>query len=100
MHAMGVDGMFETWSPETQEQVLSEWNDWEEPGKKNTWYYSELHSEAKGELRRDSCIDVYLHVEKRMELAAFQSMDSVPKHKQCFNFMIRFVKNFRSIRVN
>ena len=64
--ALVVDDMFESWSPETQEQALSEWNDWEEPGKKNTWYYSELQSEAKGELRRDSCIGVYLHAEKRI----------------------------------
>ena len=38
--ALVVDDMFESWSPETQEQALSEWNDWEEPGKKNKWYYS------------------------------------------------------------
>ena len=29
--ALAVDDMFESWSPETQEQVLAEWNDWEEP---------------------------------------------------------------------
>jgi len=32
--ALAVDDMFESWSPETQEQVLAEWNDWQnEPGK-------------------------------------------------------------------
>ena len=27
--ALAVDDMFESWSPETQEQVLAEWNDWQ-----------------------------------------------------------------------
>ena len=31
--ALAVDDMFESWSPEIQEQVLVEWNDWQEPGK-------------------------------------------------------------------
>ena len=31
--ALAVDDMFESWSPEIQEQVLAEWNDWEEPTK-------------------------------------------------------------------
>ena len=31
--ALAVDDMFESWSPEIQEQVLAEWNDWEEPNK-------------------------------------------------------------------
>ena len=31
--ALAVDDMFESWSPETQEQVLVEWNDWEEPAR-------------------------------------------------------------------
>ena len=31
--ALAVDDMLESWSPETQEQVLSEWNNWQEPGK-------------------------------------------------------------------
>jgi hypothetical protein len=26
--AVAADEMFESWSPETQEQILSEWNDW------------------------------------------------------------------------
>ena len=30
---LAVDDMFESWSPEIQEQVLAEWNDWEEPTK-------------------------------------------------------------------
>ena len=30
--ALAVD-MFESWSPEIQEQVLAEWNDWKEPTK-------------------------------------------------------------------
>ena len=29
--ALAVDDMFESWSPEIQDQVLAEWNDWEEP---------------------------------------------------------------------
>ena len=31
--ALAVDDMFESWSPEIQERVLAEWNDWEEPTK-------------------------------------------------------------------
>ena len=31
--ALAVDDMFESWSPEIQDQVLAEWNDWEEPTK-------------------------------------------------------------------
>ena len=31
--ALAVDDMFESWLPETQEQVLVEWNDWQEPDK-------------------------------------------------------------------
>ena len=27
--ALAVDDMFESWSPETQEQVLANWNDWQ-----------------------------------------------------------------------
>ena len=27
--ALAVDEMFESWSPEIQEQVLAEWNDWQ-----------------------------------------------------------------------
>ncbi len=27
--ALAVDDMFESWSPETQEQVLAEWDDWQ-----------------------------------------------------------------------
>ena len=27
--ALAVEDMFESWSPETQEQVLAEWNDWQ-----------------------------------------------------------------------
>ena len=27
--ALAVDDMFESWSPETQGQVLAEWNDWQ-----------------------------------------------------------------------
>ena len=27
--ALAVDDIFESWSPETQEQVLAEWNDWQ-----------------------------------------------------------------------
>ena len=30
--ALAVGDMFESWSPETQEQVLAEWNDSQEPG--------------------------------------------------------------------
>ena len=33
--AIDTDEMFESWSPETQEQILAEWNDWrrdENPG--------------------------------------------------------------------
>ena len=26
--ALAVNDIFESWSPETQEQVLAEWNDW------------------------------------------------------------------------
>ena len=26
--ALAVDDMFESWSPETQDQILAEWNDW------------------------------------------------------------------------
>ena len=32
--ALAVDDMFESWSPETQEQVLSEWNDWQDEPEK------------------------------------------------------------------
>ena len=28
--AVAVDEMFDSWSPEIQEQVLAEWNDWRE----------------------------------------------------------------------
>ena len=28
--ALAVEDMFESWSPETQEQVLAEWNDWQQ----------------------------------------------------------------------
>ena len=28
--ALAVDDMFKSWSPEIQEQVLAEWNDWED----------------------------------------------------------------------
>ncbi len=31
--ALAVDEMFELWSPEIQEQVLAEWNDWKEAEK-------------------------------------------------------------------
>ena len=31
--ALAVDDVFESWSPETQDQVLVEWNDWQQPGK-------------------------------------------------------------------
>jgi DNA-directed RNA polymerase subunit RPC12/RpoP len=27
--AVATDEMFESWSPETQEQILAEWNDWQ-----------------------------------------------------------------------
>ena len=30
--AVATDEMFESWSPETQEQILSEWNDWRRDG--------------------------------------------------------------------
>ena len=28
--AIAVDDMAESWSPETQQQVLAEWNDWQD----------------------------------------------------------------------
>ena len=28
--AVAADEMFESWSPETQEQVLAEWDDWQQ----------------------------------------------------------------------
>ena len=28
--ALAIEDMFESWSPETQEAVLAEWNDWQE----------------------------------------------------------------------
>ena len=31
--ALAADDTFESWSAETQEQVLSEWDDWQEPSK-------------------------------------------------------------------
>ena len=30
--AVATEEMFESWSPETQEQILSEWNDWRRDG--------------------------------------------------------------------
>ena len=33
--ALAVDDMFESWSPEIQEQVLAEWNDWQDEPKKS-----------------------------------------------------------------
>ena len=33
--ALAVDDMFESWSPEIQEQVLAEWNDWQNEPKKS-----------------------------------------------------------------
>ena len=32
---LAVDDMFESWSPEIQEQVLAEWNDWQDEPKKS-----------------------------------------------------------------
>ena len=31
--ALTIDDTFESWSPETQKQVLAEWHDWKEPAK-------------------------------------------------------------------
>ncbi|CAB3996383.1 Zinc finger and SCAN domain-containing 22 [Paramuricea clavata] len=33
--AVATDEMFESWSPETQEQILSEWDDWHEESEKS-----------------------------------------------------------------
>ena len=33
--ALAVDDVFESWSPEIQEQVLAEWNDWQDEPKKS-----------------------------------------------------------------
>ena len=33
--ALAVDDMFESWSPEIQEQVLAEWDDWQDEPKKS-----------------------------------------------------------------
>ena len=33
--AVDTDEMFDSWSPETQEEILAEWNDWQEESEKS-----------------------------------------------------------------
>jgi hypothetical protein len=33
--AVATDEMFDSWSPETQEEILAEWNDWQEESEKS-----------------------------------------------------------------
>ena len=33
--AVATDEMFESWSPETQEEILAEWDDWQEESEKS-----------------------------------------------------------------
>ena len=43
--ALAVDDMFESWSPEIQEQVLAEWNDWQDEPKKSGYMCNQCGEE-------------------------------------------------------
>ena len=65
------DGFKKQWSG----KMAIEWLEWQA-------YQQQIKIRHEYNIRR-----------KELELVAFQLMDSVPRHKRCFNFMVRIVKN-------